>query len=83
MNLSSNDFTNAYKTLIDGLAILINTKVDKIQGKGLSTNDFTNQDKERLYNISVSSNYYFDEPYIGNDIPGTGSNILLHGKSRI
>ena len=57
----------------------INKKVDKIPGKNLSTNDFTNEDKERLYNISVSSNYYFDEPYIGNDEPGTGNNILLHG----
>ena len=27
----------------------LNTKVDKIEGKVLSTNDFTTQDKERLY----------------------------------
>ena len=27
----------------------LNTKVDKVEGKGLSTNDFTTEDKEKLY----------------------------------
>lgn len=33
----------------------LNTKVDKEEGKGLSTNDYTNEDKEKLDNIDLSS----------------------------
>lgn len=29
----------------------IDNKVDKVEGKGLSTNDFTNEDKEKLNSI--------------------------------
>jgi hypothetical protein len=39
--LSTNDYTNADKALVD----TIPDKVDKVQGKGLSTNDYTNADK--------------------------------------
>ena len=30
----------------------LGNKVDKVEGKGLSTNDFTDEDKERLNNLS-------------------------------
>ena len=36
------------KDLIDNVNVLANKKVDKEDGKGLSTNDFTNEDKETL-----------------------------------
>lgn len=59
--LSTNDFTNNYKTKVDNsvdkntfdynIQILnnsLNKKVDKIVGKGLSTNDYTDEDKQKL-----------------------------------
>lgn len=33
------------------------TKVDKVEGKGLSTNDFTNEYKTKLDSFSAASNY--------------------------
>lgn len=42
---------NTKKFPIDGLGEIDN-KVDKVQGKGLSTNDFSNEDKTKLGNIA-------------------------------
>ena len=39
--LSTNDFTNNYKSKLDGLDGALSRKVDKVPGKGLSSNDFT------------------------------------------
>lgn len=39
--LSTNDFTNSYKSKLDGLDNELSKKVDKVAGKGLSSNDFT------------------------------------------
>lgn len=53
--LSTNDFTNSYKSKLDGLDFALSKKVDKVAGKGLSTNDFTNTYKNRVdtaYNAS-------------------------------
>lgn len=53
--LSTNDFTNSYKSKLDGLDSALSKKVDKVAGKGLSTNDFTNTYKNRVdtaYNAS-------------------------------
>lgn len=53
--LSTNDFTNSYKSKLDGLDSALSKKVDKVSGKGLSTNDFTNTYKNKLdtaYNTS-------------------------------
>ena len=50
---TSVDLTNYYtKTQVD---TLLNDKVDKISGKGLSTNDFTNAYKSTLDNYTVDS----------------------------
>lgn len=50
--LSTNDFTDIYKNLIDSnndqINALIDVKVDKVTGKGLSTNDFTNEYLEKI-----------------------------------
>lgn len=50
---------------MDGLAYLwgqiksrLLTKVDKIEGKGLSTNDYTTEEKTKLSNIEENSNNY-------------------------
>lgn len=49
--LSTNDFTDAYKTELDGLDTALNGKVDKVTGKGLSTNDYTTSEKTKLNGI--------------------------------
>ena len=41
------------KTEIDSA---LNSKVDKITGKGLSTNDYTTNEKEKLGGVNVASN---------------------------
>lgn len=38
--------------VINNHAELINTKVDKVSGKGLSTNDYTTEDKNKLASLS-------------------------------
>lgn len=54
--LSSNDFTDAYKTKLDTLEDTISTstedKVDKEDGKGLSSNDFTDEYKGKVDSIA-------------------------------
>lgn len=52
--LSTNDFTNALKTKLDGLnnyddsalVAIVDAKVDKVSGKQLSTNDYTDDDMQ-------------------------------------
>ena len=46
--LSTNDFTNTYKSKLDSLDSNLAKKVDKVSGKGLSTNDFTNSYKDKV-----------------------------------
>lgn len=38
--LSANDYTNADKSIVDGVTSALAGKVDKVTGKGLSTNDY-------------------------------------------
>lgn len=66
--LSSNDFTDEYKTKVDGLENYDDTaiksdieelqtgKVDKETGKSLSTNDYTTAEKEKLAGIEAGAN---------------------------
>jgi len=44
-DLSTNDYTNTDKAIVDSVTTDLADKVDKITGKGLSTNDYTNADK--------------------------------------
>lgn len=43
--LSSNDYTNADKAIVDGVSSSLDGKVDKVTGKTLSTNDYTDNEK--------------------------------------
>lgn len=43
--LSANDYTNADKSIVDGVTSALAGKVDKVTGKGLSTNDYDNTAK--------------------------------------
>lgn len=51
--LSTNDFTTAYKNLLNLLSEEIDEKVDKVVGKVLSSNDFTDELKAKLQNIEA------------------------------
>lgn len=44
------------KGLITDLVAIVDDKVDKISGKGLSTNDFTNEDKNKLSGVASGAN---------------------------
>lgn len=44
------------KGLITDLVGIVDDKVDKISGKGLSTNDFTNEDKNKLSGVASGAN---------------------------
>lgn len=52
--LSTNDFTNAYKSQLDSLDTNLGGKVDKVTGKGLSTNDFTASYKSQLDGLNTT-----------------------------
>ena len=43
--LSTNDYTDTAKAIVDGVTSALANKVDKIAGKGLSTNDYTDTAK--------------------------------------
>lgn len=47
-NTSSGLIATNGQAAIDEIVTALSDKVDKVQGKGLSTNDFTNQDKQNL-----------------------------------
>lgn len=53
----------------------LNTKVDKITGKGLSTNDFTDAYKQMLDNPVTASIY---EPSESIPIPNPGENVVRY-----
>ncbi len=55
LTTASNAATSATNALnqIDNLATEVNTKVSKVEGKGLSTNDYTNEDKQKLTDLSL------------------------------
>lgn len=49
--LSTEDFTTELKTKLTGIDM--STKVDKVEGKGLSTNDYTDVDKAKVDAITI------------------------------
>ena len=69
--LSANDFTTAYKLLLDSLAREINEKVDKVVGKVLSSNDFTNEFKAKLQSIEEYAQVNKIEEVRVNNVPLT------------
>lgn len=46
--LSTNDYTDADKTIVSGTTSALNGKVDKVEGKGLSKNDFTDAYRDQI-----------------------------------
>lgn len=59
---SSHALYQAVDVLDSSIAIVDGRKVDKVDGKGLSTNDFTDEDKSKLNGIDLSK-YVTDEKF--------------------
>lgn len=47
--------TETLEVYLESFGEILNTKVDKVEGKGLSTNDFTNEDKTKLTSALTST----------------------------
>ena len=61
------------------VATQIGKKVDKVDGKGLSTNDFTNEEKEKLANLSeIPTEGFATKEYVDKGCANTisGDNIV-------
>ena len=84
----SSDTVPSSKALSDGLALyehemnekisdVDKSKVDKVEGKGLSTNDYTDKDKNKLNGIDLSK-YVTDEKFTGvtNEALGKADDAL-------
>lgn len=84
------------KQLVSKIKKMLNKKVDKIDGKSLSTNDFTNEDKEKLYsnnriiqgdniydiNITVENGKpYIETNHIGKLIANDFLKVNINGDS--
>lgn len=72
---------SAYVTTVDSqIGVIVeelDKKVDKVEGKGLSTNDYTNEDKAKLNGIDLSK-YVTDEKFTGvtNEVLGKADTAL-------
>ena len=88
--LSTNDYTNADKELVQTITNKANTndvndalenKVDKIPGKGLSTNDYTSIDKMMVDTISGKANVITVNEQLANkqDKLIAGRNVTIEG----
>lgn len=51
------------KTGAESMVLSIQSKVDKVDGKGLSTNDYTTTEKDKLANIEAEANKYIHPSY--------------------
>lgn len=54
INVSATDI-NQLVGIKDNVQALLDTKVDKVSGKGLSTNDYTNEEKTKLAGIAAGA----------------------------
>lgn len=84
-NADIDDEANISLSKIDGLTALLNNKVDKIEGKQLSTNDFTNEEKSKLTNIENNAQqnliehiYLNDKELIPINFNGTPKSIIFN-----
>lgn len=55
LNAVNSGITATKVSTYDGYATAINNKVDKVEGKGLSTNDFTDDEKTKLAGIETGA----------------------------
>ena len=64
--LSSNDYTNADKAIVDGVTSALAGKVDKVTGKGLSSNDYTDADKAIVDGVTSALAGKVDTSLVGS-----------------
>lgn len=71
--------TGVEETLNDNITQLQTQKVDKVEGKGLSTNDYTTPEKNKLAAIEAEANKYVLPAATASALGGVkiGSNITL------
>ena len=71
--------TGVEETLNSNITQLQTQKVDKVEGKGLSTNDYTTPEKNKLAAIEAEANKYILPAATANALGGVkiGSNITL------
>lgn len=71
--------TGVEETLNSNITQLQNQKVDKVEGKGLSTNDYTTSEKNKLAAIEAEANKYVLPAATASALGGVkiGSNITL------
>lgn len=53
--LSTNDYTDADKAIVDGVTTALSGKVDKVTGKQLSTEDYTTAEQTKLSGIEAGA----------------------------
>jgi len=74
--LSTNDYDNTAKGIVDGVTNALAGKVDKVNGKGLSTEDYTTTEKNKLAGISTGANKVESSTTNGNiQIDGTETQV--------
>lgn len=67
--LSTNDYTNADKAIVDGVTTALSGKVDKVTGKGLSTNDYDATEKGKVTKAFKNDDTEFTAIVDGDYIP--------------
>lgn len=79
INNNVSSLSNRVKVNEDKLTILQTQKVDKVEGKGLSTNDYTTPEKNKLAAIEAEANKYVLPAATASALGGVkiGSNITL------
>lgn len=65
-DLSTNDYTNTDKAIVDSVTTDLADKVDKITGKGLSSNDYTNADKAIVDGVTSALAGKVDTSLVGS-----------------
>ena len=71
-SLSTNDYTDADKAIVDGVTSALADKVDKVSGKGLSTNDYDDTAKGIVDGVTSA---------LGNKADASTVNAILDGQS--
>lgn len=69
--LSTNDYTNADKAIVDGVTSALSNKVDKVTGKGLSTNDYSDADKAIVDGVTSALAAKADKSTVDGILDGT------------
>ncbi len=77
--MANTSIYNAFERMWQHIVAHLGNKVDKVDGKGLSTNDFTNEDKEKLDSLSNSGGGGGNGGvYVGTETPDENANVWIN-----